>query len=509
MNGDVLCGGDISHQFAGPAWLTTFAERAKAQGAVVLIGDPPSVCLGAIEGPANGSVRSLFDDHDETHGLVCQQFTVARFQLRVAIPTDEKASQTLASCGEGTCPPMPRIIAERLVDLLVPVATDLERLATLEDDSSHFTEHLTQAYETISLLYRLGRTMGDVRSPGPFAERSLEGVLDLLGFSWGALLPAGDERLRCGVSARPRVVGDADETEIARRTLEIVGRPGTHDIPAILPTKDPVLGDELIVQTVRTADGEAATLVLGGKTGARGYDNAASSVDVQAAEAVAAYIGTVFEGARLYREQESTLLGSLRALTGSLDAKDRYTRGHSERVAILGRDLALAIGLTEQQADRIRLTGTLHDIGKIGVPDAVLCKPGRLTDEEFEAIKRHPVLGYDILRGIPTLDDVLPGVRHHHERWDGMGYPDGLAGEDIPLVARILAVADTFDAMSSNRAYRDARPREFVLKVIGEEKGKQFDPDIAEAMLTLDLSAYDAMMAQHASEKTETQAKAA
>jgi len=139
-------------------------------------------------------------------------------------------------------------------------------------------------------------------------------------------------------------------------------------------------------------------------------------------------------------------------------------------------------------------------VGKIGVPEAVLCKPGRLTDQEFALIKLHPEIGHRILRDIPQLQDILPGVLHHHERWDGKGYPHGLKGEDIPLSARLLGLADTFDAMSSTRAYRSALPRDVVLAEVQRSAGSQFDPELAKLMLGLDLTEYDRMVARHAHE---------
>jgi HD-GYP domain-containing protein (c-di-GMP phosphodiesterase class II) len=137
-------------------------------------------------------------------------------------------------------------------------------------------------------------------------------------------------------------------------------------------------------------------------------------------------------------------------------------------------------------------------VGKIGVPEAVLTKAGRLTDAEFEHIKRHPEMGHIILRDIPQLADVLPGVLHHHERWDGAGYPHRLTGEHIPLLARVIALADTFDAMSSNRSYRPAMPRERVLAEVARCAGTQFDPALSPLFLRIDLAEYDRMVARHA-----------
>lgn len=170
---------------------------------------------------------------------------------------------------------------------------------------------------------------------------------------------------------------------------------------------------------------------------------------------------------------------AVRALAEAVDAKDEYTRGHSQRVADYGKELAAAGGFDSGFVELVYMTGTLHDVGKIGVPDVALKKPSHLTDEEFEMIKQHPVLGEKIVGQIPQLRDTLPGIRNHHERWDGRGYPDKMAGEEIPLIARILAVADTYDAMTSDRPYRKGLPVEVALAEIEKGAGTQFDPELA------------------------------
>ena len=223
---------------------------------------------------------------------------------------------------------------------------------------------------------------------------------------------------------------------------------------------------------------------------------------MQLLEAAAAFSGAFLENAGLYQNQQEMFLGSLKALTAAIDAKDRYTCGHSERVALMARELALASGMPSAQADRVHIAGLLHDVGKIGVPEAVLCKAGRLTDAEFALIRLHPEIGHRILKDIPMLGDILPGVLNHHERWDGKGYPQGLSGLGIPHVARLLAIADTFDAMSSTRSYRPAMSRERVMAEIRKEAGRQFDPELAACFAGLDLTHYDRMVARHAVEHT-------
>lgn len=173
-------------------------------------------------------------------------------------------------------------------------------------------------------------------------------------------------------------------------------------------------------------------------------------------------------------------------LAAALDARDAYTAGHSTRVAKYSLLIGQAVGFTEQELDLLNKTALLHDIGKIGVRDAVLLKEGRLTDEEFEQIKRHPDLGESILKQIEPAEamaPLLPGVRSHHERYDGAGYPDGLKGQDIPVFGRIIAVADAFDAMTSDRPYRKGMPVEKAMAILAEGKGTQWDPRFVQGFM--------------------------
>ncbi len=178
-------------------------------------------------------------------------------------------------------------------------------------------------------------------------------------------------------------------------------------------------------------------------------------------------------------------LDTIQALAAAVDAKDPYTQGHSRRVAEYASALGEYIGLPPPEIDLIFTTGTLHDVGKIGVPDSILKKPARLDDHEREVMETHPVLGEVIVRKAPQLAPTLPGVRHHHERFDGRGYPDRLMGEEIPFIARILAVADTYDAMTSDRPYRRGLEVEVALNEIAKGGGTQFDPALSEAFVAM------------------------
>ncbi|MBQ9382895.1 MAG: response regulator [Ruminiclostridium sp.] len=173
----------------------------------------------------------------------------------------------------------------------------------------------------------------------------------------------------------------------------------------------------------------------------------------------------------------------IRSLSYAIDAKERYTRGHSQRVAEYSLALAKRMGKSEKEQETIYFAGLLHDVGKIRVPEAVINKPGKLTDEEFDQIRIHPVSGYHILRDISKDERIGYGAKYHHERYDGTGYPNGLMGDNIPEIARIIGVADAYDAMASNRSYRSALPQEVVRQEIEKGRGRQFDPAIADVML--------------------------
>jgi len=188
-----------------------------------------------------------------------------------------------------------------------------------------------------------------------------------------------------------------------------------------------------------------------------------------------------YDPVSLAAQLDDANLATVETLAATVDAKDAYTRGHSGRVSGYAAAIAAALGLPEADIARIRQAGLLHDVGKIGVPDAILLKPGALSDEEFAVIKEHPEIGERILRGLPFLAEILPAVRHHHERWDGRGYPDGLTGAAIPPDAAILAVADSLDAMTSSRTYRQALPLAEAIRRVREGAGVQYDPRVVAA----------------------------
>lgn len=193
-------------------------------------------------------------------------------------------------------------------------------------------------------------------------------------------------------------------------------------------------------------------------------------------------------------ELEKAYLDSIQTLRYTVEAKDSYTRGHSDRVADFSVLIGKYLGLSEDDLRILRIGGLFHDIGKIGVPDSILLKEAKLTDEEYSEIKNHPSIGKQILSNAAIFADMIPIVYHHHEKFNGTGYPTGIAGEDIPLFARIAAVADTFDAMTTKRSYRNALPLEIVRAEIEKCSGTQFDPKIANVFLDILDHHYDEIL---------------
>lgn len=196
-------------------------------------------------------------------------------------------------------------------------------------------------------------------------------------------------------------------------------------------------------------------------------------------------LAAVDEHDRLMRNYDKLLLESMQAIVKTIDAKDIYTKGHSVRVGHYASALAKALGLSEKQVSDMFMIGLLHDVGKIGVPDYILNKPNALTAEEFDIIKKHTVIGRDILSEMPIVEHLAEGAYHHHERYDGSGYPEGLKGEEIPYVARILAVADAYDAMNSDRVYRPRLSKDVIKSELINGRGTQFDPDMSDVMLEI------------------------
>ncbi len=273
-----------------------------------------------------------------------------------------------------------------------------------------------------------------------------------------------------------------------------VGKPGTADPAAFLAhfKSEEILlehgtrGNRLFAEVPEPALVSLLAVPLRTKTKIIGFVLASSSTPSKRFDEgqrkllsiVASRAAAAVENARLYEDLRATFQQTIQGLAKAIDKMDRYTSGHSDRVATYAMYLAVRLGLPPDVVEIVRQSALMHDIGKIGCV-LNLNKPGKLSQDEYEMFKKHPSYGHDILEPIKFLHPLIPGVHLHHERWDGRGYPMGLKGENVPLIARIISVADTYDAMTSDRAYRRALPHEVAVAEVERCSGSQFDPEIA------------------------------
>jgi len=387
--------------------------------------------------------------------------------------------------------PLPPDIAERLAGMLVDDLTARVRVKELEQETDSLSSHLAGTYEEISLLYRLTQNLKISESDEDLGQVALEWMHEVLPVEAMAiqLVPLADEEdeaTRHGSRTEHVMLSYGDcplDSEQFSHIIEHLGpsarnRPVVLNPPATLDVDWPAPDvKQLIVVSLAEGDNLFGWLAAINHPDGREF----GTVEASLLSSVAAILGIHSGNIELYRQQAELLVGVVRALTSAIDAKDPYTCGHSDRVARVAACLAEELGITGEQLNTIYLSGLLHDIGKIGVEDEVLRKPGKLSEEEYEHIKRHVEIGHKILRDLGKLDEVLPVVLYHHESWDGSGYPHKLGVDHIPLPARIVAVADAFDAMGSDRPYRKGMPDEKIDAIFRAGSGQQWDPDVVDA----------------------------
>ena len=379
---------------------------------------------------------------------------------------------------------------------------DLIESGRTQQTLQQFSERLgAKAYEENNLLFRLSRALNCETPPAELVQMILNQLLEIFPFQWIAIRFRDHDRDVRDLSGKLLLAGHlpANAEDFDRLCARMIRELGVKDdwTKLLAPNESPIaamVNAEIVAEPI-THDNKVIGVMLAGNK--QGPDAPISSFETQFLDAASGFLGIFHENIARFAEQEAQFLGTLRALSASIDAKDRYTRGHSERVAHLSAQMAAALKLDAKIVEDYRVAGQVHDVGKIGVPEAILCKVGRPTDEEFAELRKHPSIGFDILRDIPKLENALPGVLYHHERWDGHGYPEQIAGENIPLIARVMALADTFDAMSSNRSYRPALSRDKVLAEIARFSVTQFDPALAPIFVKLDFAGFDQLIQKH------------
>lgn len=395
----------------------------------------------------------------------------------------------------------PGVLAAQ-IGLFLSMLGDRVRLGSLEQELNSLSMQLANAYEELALIDQIGGGMRVNRRSADFFRQACLDVMQVMGVR-GMGVALNTPQLH----EEPVLYGEMSLPPgyVQRLSEQLLG--------TLQQRKSCLLVNDLPGDTeYRWLAGHAANLiavpllrgerVLGCIFGLDKLSGEFDSVDSKLLTAITNECAVYLENAVLFGDLHDLMMGLLHSLTSAIDAKDAYTCGHSERVALLSRRLALSAGLSDAEAERVYMAGLLHDVGKIGVPESVLQKAGKLTPEEFELIKKHPEIGARILSDVKQLEDIVPGVLHHHERFDGRGYPVGLAGTAIPLPGRIICLADCFDAMTSNRTYRKGLPMEVALAEIRKCAGTQFDPELAEVFLSITPEQIRMMLRDH-----ENQAK--
>ena len=406
-----------------------------------------------------------------TRGVHPPELHLAALEARV---TEREADQWLDSV-----PVCDVRVLRRLLDCQQDQWKQRDREAELQVEMDSLSQQIDFTYEEISLLHRLTQNLHLSRPSEELAELSVRGLYPLLECAGvGICVEDSDHSLRFLSQGRlpfdqlgfARLQARFDQHNWSKPLVK-------NKLPHTLLGEDfPGLKNFVIVP-IGDPQHRRGWIVAANLRGGREF----GTVEANLISSIATILGTHVRNIELYDEHEELLIGFVRSLVSTLDAKDPYTRGHSERVALLARRLGQQIGLETTDLEDIYLSGLLHDIGKVGVDDRILAKPGQLTEEEFRQIQQHPMIGYQILCQLRNLAQILPGVRHHHEAFNGKGYPDKLKGEGIPLMARIIAVADSYDAMVSDRPYRKGMPIERLEEIFRRGAGEQWDPRVIEA----------------------------
>jgi len=412
------------------------------------------------------------------------------------------------SCNEGDTGPV-RIDSECFVEMLRLLAEKFQAEIKAEEQIEMVGTELSQTYEELVLLHRLSTNMKVTEADSNFLQMACDSLTEIVSVEGIAILleKSIDDERHWVIAAGSGLI-DIDEQAAAilhsRLTDDInsgkealldseVDSSFRYDWPSRINNiiAVPLFGKDKAESHFagknKTCNSIMGFMVAINRIGKQDFD----STDVKLFNSVAGGCAVFIENGRLFKDLKELFIGSLKALTSSIDAKDTYTHGHSERVAFISRWIAEHLSeqepLEEEQIHKVYLAGLLHDIGKIGIEEAVLRKNGKLTEQEFSRIKKHPSIGAGILREIQQMRDIVPGVLCHHERIDGRGYPNGLPGEKIPLTGKIVGLADSFDAMTSKRTYRNAMTVEQALAEIERGLGTQFDEKLGRIFLESDV----------------------
>ena len=402
-----------------------------------------------------------------------------------------------------------QVKANFFAEILELLVDQFQNKTKAEEQIEMVSTELARVYEELVLLHRISTNMRVTEADSNFLQMACDSLTEIILVEGIAILleKTIDDERKLVIAAGSGLI-DIDEQTAAILHSRLIDEINNSkealldsevDSPLRYSWPDsvkniiavPLCGKEKVESHI-SGRNQSGNYIMGlmvavNRIGKQDFD----STDVKLFNSVASGCAVFIENGRLFKDLKELFIGSLRALTSSIDAKDKYTHGHSERVAFISRWIAERLSehepLDEEKIHEIYLAGLLHDIGKIGIDEVVLRKKGKLTEQEFSRIKLHPSIGAGILYEIKQMREIVPGVKCHHERIDGKGYPNGLVGDQIPLTGKIVGLADSFDAMTSKRTYRDAMTVEQALAEIEKGLGSQFDEKIGRIFLESDV----------------------
>ncbi len=361
------------------------------------------------------------------------------------------------------------------------------RLGAVEKELALTVQELSDTYEELSAIYRFSETLGTEIHIDLLCEKIAEEVQNTLDVSNVSVMLVDQET---GDLVTAAFKGNGTDACSGYRLKQDQGIPW-H----VVNTRKSLIVCDVTKHPEHTASPHTMTSLMAAPLATKGKTQGVIcasdkpgnaeflSNELKLLTSIASQAAVALENARLYKNLENLFVSIVRSFAAALDAKSAWTAGHSERVTKYSVAIAQALNVDKPFLENIRTCGLLHDIGKIGIPELILDKPGLISEDEHSTVRQHTLKGAKILEHINTFESVIPGVKYHHERWDGRGSPDGLKGEEIPLIARILAVADSYDAITSNRPYRKKRDKHEAVEEIRRCSGTQFDPRIVEAFL--------------------------
>jgi HD-GYP domain-containing protein (c-di-GMP phosphodiesterase class II) len=434
--------------------------------------------------------QSLLQNHASK--LMSENSDEVRFLLSGNRPTILKTVRDKTECCGIIACVLPKELSSSDEGLFELFSSQLKNVLDRKNSNEEMTSvcnQLSQCYEELSFIYKLTPHESVNQNPKDFLRQFSADILDMLNSDY--LVMKIDDKFREAIyveAGNKRTIGNV-HIALCRYLSELFSH---NREPVILSdlSAHPALVKmfkrtrmNIISMPILSNDEITGVLVALNDRTEQDFDSA----DMKLLGCVTRQLGSFVQNQYLVTDIHDLLTGFLISLVSAIDAKDAYTRGHSQRVAFIAEKISLAMGIPKRETTKIYMAGLLHDLGKIGISEKLLCKPGRLTTDEFCMVQQHPVTGSKIISSVRQLKSILPGVLYHHERYDGSGYPEGLNGGQIPLMGLIVGLADTFDAITSERTYHSAKSFEEAISEIKKETGQKYSPIVVDGLLRCDL----------------------